>query len=95
MRGAPVDAGGWRIAYADGAQYVGEVRGGAPHGRGVMKFRSGDVYDGEWRAGRRAGAGRCVFADGGTFDGEWEDDHISLTGRGTLDLGHGAQHTFV
>ena len=40
------------MTYADGSVYTGAFAHDAPHGRGAMRYASGDSYDGEWAAGQ-------------------------------------------
>lgn len=65
---------------ADEVWYVGDVRDGRAHGRGVGIWNTGSRYDGEWRANRRHGIGTFTWKDGETYDGEFADDR--RTGRG-------------
>ena len=42
----------------------------------------------------QAGRGLAVFANGDVYDGEWRDDHIALTGQGTLTRRDGTTTVF-
>lgn len=64
----------------DEVWYVGDVRDGRAHGRGVGIWGTGSRYDGEWRDNRRHGIGTFTWKDGETYDGEFADDR--RTGRG-------------
>ena len=37
--------------FKDGAEYVGELKGRRPHGKGKTTFKSGDIYEGEYVKG--------------------------------------------
>ena len=55
------------------SRFIGEVRDGAPNGRGVQTWPGGDRYEGEFRAGRRHGRGTYVWSNGDRYRGEWRD----------------------
>jgi hypothetical protein len=52
------------------SRYRGEVREGAPNGRGVQTWPGGDRYEGQFRGGRRHGHGTYVWANGDRYQGE-------------------------
>ena len=54
--------------------YVGDFRGGSPHGRGSITFADGDIYAGSWTSGRRRGTGVYHHASGRTFVGSYTSD---------------------
>jgi hypothetical protein len=64
----------WNVLYQDGWgvlvnkkegwRYIGEIRGGLRHGRGVMTYADGTIYTGGWCQGRREGYGELSAADG-------------------------------
>lgn len=35
----------------DDLQYLGDLKDGIPHGKGLACYQSGDKYEGEWRDG--------------------------------------------
>lgn len=55
------------------SRFTGEVRDGAPNGRGVQTWPGGDRYEGEFRAGRRHGRGTYLWSNGDRYQGEWRD----------------------
>ncbi len=55
------------------SRFIGEVRDGAPNGRGIQTWPGGDRYEGEFRAGRRHGSGTYVWSNGDRYQGEWRD----------------------
>lgn len=61
------------LNYDCGAEYVGEVRNGLPHGWGAQLWANGDLYAGEWRNGNRHGIGMYSWGDGDKFVGEWQN----------------------
>jgi hypothetical protein len=69
-------------------QYVGDVRDGFPHGKGICKYPSGSFYSGGWKKGLRDGSeGSFVWNNGSNeFCGEWRDDEVYVEGKGTLRL---------
>ena len=55
------------------AWYRGEVRNGAPHGWGNMRWDNGDWFFGEWQNGSRCGIGVVIFKESGNrFIGKWD-----------------------
>jgi hypothetical protein len=83
-----------KITYQDsGDQYEGEIRsvvvGGGngvvaqKHGKGTLRFESGDVYEGKFVAGKRADKqGVMRYVNGDRYEGEWKEDVRS--GQGTM-----------
>jgi hypothetical protein len=56
------------------ATYIGNMRHGKCHGKGVYNFACGDKYDGEWQDGLRHGYGVFIANDGSVSKGRWEKD---------------------
>ena len=61
------------IPYPDGREYIGEVDGTIPHGRGKMTFPTGNVYEGEFRNGAPNGEMKISLSNGDTYEGEMKD----------------------
>jgi hypothetical protein len=38
-----------KITLTDGAEYIGEVKNGKPHGRGIFTSPDGSVYEGNFK----------------------------------------------
>ena len=60
-------------------EYYGEEKDEKPHGKGELKYKSGDVYDGEWKDGERHGQGVYKYKWRNedvydVYDGEWENN---------------------
>lgn len=77
------------IDYLNG-KYVGELKNGLPHGKGVLKWDSGDAYIGYWQNGKMTGLGRREVGDGkgGKFsriDGYFVDGQLDHIGWFDLD----------
>ncbi len=89
-RGAALEDCDWTLKYDDGRRYAGLLKGGVPHGEGVMKWASGESYAGAFVEGKRAGRGIAVFADGSVYDGLWRHDHPALVGQGKLTRADGS-----
>ena len=53
--------------------YKGEVVNGKPHGKGTLKFDTGNQYTGEFKNGKYDGKGTYTFNDGRKVSGEWKD----------------------
>ena len=56
--------------FKDGAEYVGELKGRRPNGKGKTTFKSGDIYEGQYVKGKRQGEGTYLFHDGEKYVGE-------------------------
>jgi len=67
--------------------YVGDVRDGKAHGRGVALLSSGSRYIGEWRENRRHGEGTFRWSDGAFYEGSFYDDQRD--GSGTYHFPNG------
>jgi hypothetical protein len=77
---------------SNGQKYVGEWKGGLPHGQGTYTFRAphklaGEKYVGEFRNGKLHGQGTLTFSAphkdaGEKYVGEWKDD--KRHGQGTV-----------
>ena len=61
--------------------YIGELKDGKPHGKGVSTWKNGVQYVGEWKEGKRHGQGRVTWKNGVKYLGEWEDG-----GKNTNDI---------
>ena len=57
--------------FKDGSEYVGELKGKKPHGKGKTTFKNGDTYEGQYVKGKRQGEGTYLFRDGEKYVGEW------------------------
>ena len=57
-----------RIEYEDGSVYVGEVKDGKEHGRGIETYPDGTRYEGEYKDGKKHGRGIFTFPDGSTAE---------------------------
>ena len=44
---------------------------GEPHGKGTMKYATGDRYEGEWKHGEEDGWGTWKSAGGDAYEGEF------------------------
>ena len=55
--------------FKDGAEYVGELKGKRPHGKGKTVFKNGDIYEGNYVKGKRQGEGTYTFHDGEKYVG--------------------------
>lgn len=45
-----------KISYRGGL-YEGTLKDGVPHGKGILKWESGDEYRGQWKDGEMTGFG--------------------------------------
>jgi hypothetical protein len=67
--------------------YVGEIKDGKLHGKGVMTYNKNAVdknatYEGEWKENKRHGKGKITYEDGKIYEGEWKED--KRHGDGTM-----------
>ncbi len=63
-----VEDGEWKTE-----KYIGEMKDGNQHGRGVAVFANGDRYEGGYKDGMMHGRGSVVWANGNRYEGEFED----------------------
>ena len=69
-----------KISYKNGI-YEGELLNGVPHGKGIIKWESGDQYKGQWEHGKMTGFGIRIVGDGNgnpfsKIQGYFEDGQI-------------------
>jgi len=68
--------------------YDGELNeAGQRHGKGTMRFPSGESYEGEWQEGKAHGSGKFRYKSGAEYEGEWNSN--VKEGWGTLRLPSG------
>ncbi len=65
-----------RITWANGDEYVGEVKDGKINGKGKYTWSVGDVYEGEWNDGKLHGQGIMTYRDGRREIGTWQDGTV-------------------
>lgn len=75
---------------AVGHSYIGEFKGGKPHGQGTFTFADKTKYEGEFREGKRHGHGSYTFTNGDRYVGEWRDNE--RTGQGTITWANGLKY---
>jgi hypothetical protein len=61
------------IELEDGCLYVGEMKDGKEHGKGIYTWSERGKYDGEWKDGKEHGKGIYTFSDGRKYEGEFKD----------------------
>ena len=62
--------------WPDGDKYVGEWKGGLPHGQGTGTWANGDKYVGEHKDGKKHGQGTYTYANGRVWVGLFSDDNF-------------------
>ncbi|VAH91063.1 unnamed protein product [Triticum turgidum subsp. durum] len=67
-------------ALSNGDLYLGQWRGGVPHGDGKYLWVDGCMYEGEWRRGKATGRGRFSWPSGATYEGEFLDGFMHGAG---------------
>jgi len=65
----------------EGGIYVGRLKNGLPHGKGILTYAYGDEYQGQWANGKRNGLGIQMIGNGqgGIFNrmkGHFKDDEF-------------------
>ena len=65
--------------------YIGELKDGKPHGKGILRYYSNGQCDakyiGEFKDGKRDGEGKWTMFDGSSYEGEWKLDKFHGKGR--------------
>jgi hypothetical protein len=83
-KGAGVPEKESTIDYPDGSQYVGTVREGKPHGRGVTSFKPNGWnylrFEGIYHSGSMQ-KGKMIYANGDRYEGEFEGNCPHGQGR--------------
>jgi len=62
------------IQYKNGDSYVGDLKDGLKHGKGIYKYVSGDVYEGDFKDDLSHGKGIYKWASGNVYEGDYKDD---------------------
>ena len=75
-----------KIEYTDGSVYIGTIKNGKRHGKGIFVFPDSTKYDGEWNNDERCGYGTLTYPDGSKYEGEWSGNdfhgiYTSLDGK--------------
>jgi hypothetical protein len=78
---------GEAIRFAKGS-YTGNLKGGEPHGEGVLRLDNGDVYRGEFSEGFFDGRGSYRWSGGARYAGDFSKGKI--TGEGVFTNAKGA-----
>ena len=64
------------IKLEDGCLYVGEMKDGKEHGKGIYTCADGSkIYEGEWKDGLEHGKGIYTWPDGSKYEGEFKDEN--------------------
>jgi hypothetical protein len=79
-----------KYTYADGDEYIGEVRDGLPHGEGTYMYANGDKYVGQFNDDKRHGQGTYSWASGDKYVGSYVNDQRH--GQGTFTFADGDQY---
>jgi len=61
----------WYLNGEPHRRYIGEMRDGKMHGKGILVWTSGDRYEGDWRDDNMNGKGTFVWPGGARYEGEW------------------------
>ena len=59
-----------RLQYADGSLYIGTVRNGVRHGKGIYYFSQREVYGGDWKNDQFDGHGVYIYDNGDIYEGD-------------------------
>jgi hypothetical protein len=95
---ADKNSSGWRISFADGSVYEGDVVMLRPHGDGSLRYgdcyrqyhhqtqgRGVLMYKGGFKAGLRQGHGTCAYMNGRIEKGVWQGDELVSSARHIAD----------
>jgi hypothetical protein len=63
--------------------YDGEWKNNKRHGKGLLKYYTGEEYDGDWKNNQRHGSGKHTCANGDVYSGEWKDGKRHGSGKHT------------
>ena len=66
----------------NGDHYVGQIKNGLFHGKGILTYKTGAKYQGEFVEGKRHGKGTITQLNGNSFEGNFVED--MRHGKGTL-----------
>ena len=62
------------LKFKDESKYVGEVKNGKPHGKGILIYpENGGKYEGNWKNGKYHGKGKLIYFDGGIYIGDFKN----------------------
>ena len=89
----PDDPGKTRLTLPNGSRYEGDMKGGVPHGRGLLIWPDGARYEGAFREGERTGRGVFTWPSGNRYEGLFRDGQRH--GEGVFTWANGAQYTGV
>jgi hypothetical protein len=59
--------------FEEEGKYLGELKNGTPHGRGVFFYNDDQRYAGDFIDGKFNGEGIYVFSDNHRYTGKWKD----------------------
>jgi hypothetical protein len=82
--------------FEGGVTYTGDFQNGVQHGKGVMKWPSGEtMYEGDWQNGMKSGYGKFYYPDGNVYEGQFADNDLNGQGKFSLVAGDWAEGTFM
>jgi len=73
--------------YPNGNKYVGDMKNGIPHGKGILTSKDGDKYEGEFKNGTQSGIGTFTRPNGFKYVGEYRDGVANGIGTETYQSG--------
>jgi hypothetical protein len=77
-------------AYPNGNRYVGEFRGGKPHGKGILYCANGNKYVGHWQESWQQGEGKFTYAEGHEYLGQFRRSQFH--GKGLMRYANGDRY---
>ena len=68
------------ITYQNGDKYVGDLKNGLKHGKGIYYYENGNKYEGDWKDDKKEGRGTFYFVNGDKYEGECKNDKANGKG---------------
>lgn len=67
----------------EGEKFIGKIKNGKKHGKGITIHENGDKYEGEYEDGRENGQGICLYTVGSVYNGNWKNGKYHGLGKFT------------
>ena len=81
--------------YENGDKYIGQIKNGKKHGKGIMHYADKSTYDGEWFNDLKNGHGIQNLANGDRYEGNFKNNLMDGYGTYTFKNGRIYEGQFV